>query len=148
MSRLAAIVGAVLLLSTPVPLTSGDWYVAVVNHDGFAPTDYCIEVNQYPYFDPGSVQLFITNGWTDVPPPERYMDLTLIGPDYLRYQIEYSDTLTDDPASWRPFTDLVSGQPISFGPGSTMYTYHDAPLMSGNPPGLVRMRFYRVRVVP
>jgi subtilisin-like proprotein convertase family protein len=136
------------LLSTPVPLTSGDWYVAVVNHDGFAPTDYCIEVNQYPYFDPGSVQLFITNGWTDVPPPERYMDLTLIGPDYLRYQIEYSDTLTDDPASWRPFTDLVSGQPISFGPGSTMYTYHDAPLMSGNPPGLVRMRFYRVRVVP
>lgn len=136
------------LLSSPVPLTPGDWYAAVVNHDRFASANYCIEVNQYPYFDPGSIQLFITNGWNDTPPPDRYMDLTLIGPEYLRYQIEYSDTLTDDPTSWQPFTNLLSGQPISFGPGQPMYTYRDTPLLIGNPPGLVRMRFYRVRVVP
>ena len=136
------------LLSTPEPLTPGDWYVAVVNHDALTVTSYCIELNQFPYFDPGSIQLYITNGWTDTPPPARYMDLTLIGPDVLRYQIEYSDTLTDNPSSWQPFTDLASGLPITFGPGQPMYTYRDTPLTSGNPPGLVRMRFYRVRVVP
>jgi subtilisin family serine protease/subtilisin-like proprotein convertase family protein len=136
------------LLSAPVPLRPGTWYVAVVNHDALFVTNYCIELNQLPFFDPSSIQLFITNGWTDVPPPERYMDLTLIGPDYLRYQIEYSDTLTDDPASWKPFADPFSGVPITFGPGSAMYTYHDAPLLTGTPPALVRTRFYRVRVVP
>jgi subtilisin-like proprotein convertase family protein/subtilisin family serine protease len=136
------------LLSTPVPLRPGAWYVAVVNRDPLVVTNYCIELNQYPFFDPSSIQLFITNGWTDTPPPDRYMDLTLIGPDYLRYWIEYSDTLTDDPASWRPLSDPGSGQPFSFGPGSAMYHHRDTPLLAGNPPGLVRMRFYRVRVAP
>lgn len=132
--------------SSPVPLTPGDWYAAVVNRD-IVDVNYCIEVKQYPFFDPNEIRLFITNGWTDVPPPERYMDLTIVGPDYFRYQIEYSNVLTDDPTSWKPLSD-TNGVAVTFGPGSTSYTYRDTPLTEGNPPGLVRMRFYRVVVVP
>jgi hypothetical protein len=70
-----------------------------------------------------------------------------VGPDYLQYVIEYSDTLTDDPASWQVFTDEDTGFPLIFGPFSTTYHYRDTPLTIGNPPGLVPMRFYRVKVL-
>jgi len=126
--------------SQPVPLLPGNWHAAVVNRE-VGLVSYCMKFTE---FDPSSIKLYITNGWSNLP---RYMDLTLVGPDYLQYVIEYSDTLTDDPASWQPFTDQATGSPLVFGPGSRTYTYRDTPLTTGNPPGLVTMRFYRVRVL-
>jgi hypothetical protein len=123
--------------SLPVPLRPGDWYVAVVSRETEA-VSYCMRVSE---FDPSLIKLYITNGFEMIP---RYMDLTWIGPEFLSYRLEYTDSLGTP--NWQPVTD-ASGAPLVFGPGQRTHTFRDTRLFIDPPgPGLVRMRWYRVLV--
>jgi hypothetical protein len=126
----------VVTTGSPVPLSAGEWYIAVVNRDT-APVTYCMKVTQYPVLDPFNIALRITNG------APAHTDLGWNAFDFQRFYLEWTPTLSADPIPWQPITD-GAGNPVEFGPvgGTGTNFYHrDQPLMG---PG----RFYRLNILP
>lgn len=126
--------------SQPVPLLPGNWHAAVVSREVGLVT-YCMKFTE---ISQGSIRLFITNGFENL--PVRYMDLSWNAPEYMRFYLEYSDSLA--PANWQPFED-ANGDPILFGPfggSGTRFYFRDTTIFNQQT-GLVTMRFYRLRVL-
>jgi subtilisin-like proprotein convertase family protein len=121
--------------NAPVPLTDGDWYIAVVNRDP-NPVIYCVKVTQYPVLAPFDIALRITNRVSS-----GFVDLGWNGFDFQRFYVEWTPTLSTNPIPWQPVTS--NSLPLEFGPyggSGTNFWHVDQPIAP--------MRFYRLRILP
>ena len=121
--------------NSPVPLTSGDWYIAVVNRDS-NQARYCVKVTQYPVLDPFNISLHITNRLSS-----GFVDLGWNAFDFQRFYVEWTPTLSSNSIPWQPV--MTNSQPMEFGPyggSGTNFWHSDQPITP--------MRFYRLRILP